>query len=500
MMGLERMSLVTFADVLEVNWIILYFIYGQVFFITGLVTGLQWRRRSALELARPLPWLAAFGVAHGLNEWGYIFVPLQALYLSDAVVQFMVISHLLLLAVSFFFLYQFGVELMLPQLPEQHWLRAVPAVTLVVWGMAVALEATLSPDPLSELVAIGDGWSRYMLAFPGAILAHLGLLRQARQMRGLGLQQIARYLTGAALAFSMYAIVGGLVVPTAPMFPGNLLNYALLDRTVHLPAPVFRSLCGLGIAFFVVRSLEVFQVEADRRIEEMEHSQLLTADRERIGRELHDGIIQNIYAAGLGLEEVQHLVLESPRLARQRVAEVMDALNKTIRDIRNYIFDLQAKEECQGLEKVLEELVQDLRLDTLLEVDLEVCGEPCCSLEAGSVAHFEQIAREALSNVVQHSGARRVTVSLEYLGDTTRLLVADDGRGLPAEAANNGGDPGYGLRNMQARAGLLGGELALESGPGLGLRVILTVPCDKDSGIVSKKEFPARELAHFAGR
>ena len=100
----------TLTEILEVNWIILYFVYGLVFFATGLVTALQWRRQSSLELARPLPWLAAFGIAHGLNEWGYIFIPLQALYLDDIVVRLMIITHLLLLAASFFFLFQFGVE------------------------------------------------------------------------------------------------------------------------------------------------------------------------------------------------------------------------------------------------------------------------------------------------------------------------------------------------------------------------------------------------------
>ena len=75
--------MITLTEVLEVNWIILYFVYGQVFFIMGLVTGLQWRHQSQLELARALPWLAAFGITHGLTEWGYIFIPLQALYLAS---------------------------------------------------------------------------------------------------------------------------------------------------------------------------------------------------------------------------------------------------------------------------------------------------------------------------------------------------------------------------------------------------------------------------------
>lgn len=470
--------MVTLTDILEVNWVILYFVYGQVFFITGLVTGLQWYRRSRLELARPLPWLAAFGLAHGLNEWGYIFIPLQAQYLPDPVVRLMIIAHLLLLAVSFFFLFQFGVELLLPAFPRRRWLRAVPAAVLVLWGLAVLLRGMWVQERLNVLFAIGDGWSRYFLCLPGSLLAHLGLLRQARRVREMGLRRIARYLVGAAVAFAIYGLVGGVVVPTAPVFPANLLNYALLDRTVHVPAPVFRSFCGLAMSFFVVRFLEVFEVERDRRIDEMEHAQLLTADRERIGRELHDGIIQNIYAAGLNLEDALHRLAQSPERARGQIQAVMGALDQTIQDIRNYIFDLQGDEVARDLESRLQELVQDLRLDTLLEVDLQIIGPRCCRPPQQLTAHFTQIAREALSNVVQHAQAGQAQVTLAYEGHQIRLVVADDGAGLEPAILETAAPDGHGIPNMQARARLLGGELAIRSAGGQGTEVTVTAPCD----------------------
>jgi signal transduction histidine kinase len=473
----RRLFVVTLTEVLEVNWIILYFVYGQVFFITGLVTGLQWRRRSDLELARPLPWLAAFGIAHGLNEWGYIFVPLQALYLDDTVVRLMVIAHLLLLAISFFFLFQFGVELILPLLPRHRWLRAAPSAMLLLWGVAVFLRGTLVQDPLNVLIAIGDGWSRYLLALPGALLSSIGLFHQARQMRDMELSRIAAYLTGAAVAFLVYVLVGGLIVPTSPVFPASLVNYSLLDRTVQIPAPVFRSLCGLAMAFFIVRSLEVFQVESDRRIAEMEQAQILAADRERIGRELHDGIVQNIYAAGLGLEEAHHLVGESPDKAQRQIRAVMDALNRTIQDIRRYIFDLRVAEQSRELEVVLENLVQDLRLDTLLDVHLEVTGQRCCWLGSDQVAHVIQIAREALSNVVQHAQATQVTVNLSYLGDVTQLTVTDNGKGMAPHVLSDNGHQGQGTTNMQYRARLVGGNLVMANRPDGGFHLELTIPC-----------------------
>jgi signal transduction histidine kinase len=476
---------VTLTKVLEVNWIILYFVYGQVFFITGLVTGLQWRRQSELELARSLPWLAAFGIAHGLNEWGYIFIPFQALYLADSVVRTMVIGHLLLLAVSFFFLFQFGMELMLPLLPRQRWLRALPVTVLFLWGCAVFLRMVLKQESLTVLIAIGDGWSRYFLCLPGAILALEGLRRQADYMREIGFPHIAHYLAGAAVAFAAYAVAGGLMVPTAPVFPANLLNYALLDRTIHIPAPVFRSVCGLAMAFFVVRSLDVFHVEADRRLTEMERVQALAADRERIGRDLHDGIIQNIYAAGLTLEDTHHLVHENPALAQHRIRAVMDALDRTIHDIRRYIFDLRAAKRQRELESVLEDLVRDLRLDTFLEVDLEVVGRRCCLLDDERVSHIRQFAREALSNVVQHADATHVTVTLAYFGETTCLTIADNGKGIDLDASDNGVCHGQGMANMQARARLMDGHLAVNSAPGQGLRLELTIPCnDGREGVI----------------
>ncbi|HSR33870.1 MAG TPA: ATP-binding protein [Anaerolineae bacterium] len=471
----------TLTEILEINWIILYSVYGQVFFVTGLVAGLQWRRGSNLELARPLPWLAAFGIAHGLNEWGYIFIPLQALYLDDAVVRLLVIAHLMLLAFSFFFLLQFGVELILSRLSRHsphQWLRVMPTIMLLVWGITVFLRGTLAQDPLNVLVAIGDAWSRYLLAFPGAILASIGLFRHARQMRQMELPRIATYLTGAAIAFVAYALVGGLIVPANPLFPSNLINYALLDRTIQIPAPVFRSLCGLAMAFFVVRSLEVFQVESDRRIAEMEQANVLAADRERIGRELHDGIVQNIYAAGLGLEEARHLVIEDPGKAQGQIRAVMDALNRTIHDIRRYIFDLRVAEQNRELEVVLEDLVQDLRLDTLLDVHLEVTGQRCCSLDSAQVAHVTQVAREALSNVVQHASATQVTVNLSYLSGATRLAVTDNGIGIAPDALTDNGYQGQGMANMRDRARLLGGKFAMDSEPGRGLRLELTIPCN----------------------
>jgi len=488
-------------QVLEVDWVILYFIYGLVFFIMGLVTGLQSRRRSRLELARALPWLAGFGLAHGLVEWGYIFIPLQAQHLYGAsslsgfnllnyifvplqtqfnlppLVVLMIAAHLLLLAVSFFCLFQFGTELLLPLFPRQRWLRAVPAAILFLWVIGLVLRAILVSEPLNVLVAIGDAWSRYFLCFPGAILAHLGLLRQARQVRAMGLSHIAVYLTGAAVAFSVYALAGGLLVPEAPFFPADRLNYPLLMRTIGIPAPVFRSVCGLAMAFFVVRFLDIFEIETDSLIADMEQERILAADRGRIGRELHDGVIQNIYSAGLVLEDADHLVVEDPGLAQQRLHTVMGTLNQTIDEIRGYVFDLQPPPLCE-LHTSLRNLVRSLQLDTRLEVEFRVTEHCPGQLAPQQTANLTQIAREALRNVVQHADARRVVIGLQCDDERVCLTVADDGKGLDPALPAGAGQQGWGITNMRARAELMGGQFTLDSAPGQGMRLTVTAPYD----------------------
>jgi signal transduction histidine kinase len=124
----------------------------------------------------------------------------------------------------------------------------------------------------------------------------------------------------------------------------------------------------------------------------------------------------------------------------------------------------------------------------MLDVELEVQGQRCCWMSEQQVGHITQIAREALSNVVQHSGATHVVVSLGYTGDTTSLTVEDDGRGIPADPQPSEGHGGQGVANMQARARMLGGELIMNRAQGGGLCLRLIVPCDGVKDLESAAE------------
>jgi hypothetical protein len=108
-------------ELFETNRIIVLSVYGQVFFVLGLAIALQSRKRSTLPLARTLPWLAGFGIVHAFVEWGYLFVPIQSVFLPGPLIELLLVVQLALKALSFALLLQFGAELLLSMPRSAAW-------------------------------------------------------------------------------------------------------------------------------------------------------------------------------------------------------------------------------------------------------------------------------------------------------------------------------------------------------------------------------------------
>lgn len=466
------------------NEVVIYAIYGQVFFVLGLAIALQSRRYSRLELAGSLPLLAGFGLTHGLVEWGYVFIPIQAEYLPGSVIQLLYLGQSFLLVTSFTLLLRFGVQLNTPELFSSRWGRIVPWAWYGAWWASLFAAWLFGMASPARLLNDWELISRYTMAFPGAALAAYGLRRHALdRIQPMALPHIVAFLRLAGWALATYAFFGGLVGPASSIFLANWLNYELVERLTGIPVPVFRSLCGLVLTYGMIRAMEVFQLETDRLIEEMEQRYLLTSERERIGRELHDGTIQAIYAAGLMIEDAARRLTDEPAVARARLDQAMHSLNQTIQDIRRYIFELRTADGSASLEEELEALVQDLRVNTLVEVRLHTEGQPAYTFSPDRRQHIVQIAREALSNVARHAHARHVDVALCWHEDGLTLEICDDGIGFEVAEVLRGaedgvppaGSAGHGLGNMRRRAELLGGHLEVASAPGHGTRLRLDV-------------------------
>jgi len=208
-------------------------------------------------------------------------------------------------------------------------------------------------------------------------------------------------------------------------------------------------------------------------------------ERERIGMDLHDGIIQSIYAVGLSLELGRLVLTESPNEmheVQEHITSAIGGLNNIIRDIRSYIMDLQpAGIQSEPLTIALERLVREFRANTLVQVDLDVLNDLDDGLADNCRLALFHITQEALANVAKHAHASTVSVQLGRLHDRVMLKVKDDGAGFDSEKI--GGIPGHGLSNMAVRARSLGGDLTVTSTPGQGTNVRAILPAHPTANV-----------------
>jgi len=187
----------------------------------------------------------------------------------------------------------------------------------------------------------------------------------------------------------------------------------------------------------------------------------LFEDRDRIARDLHDLVIQRLYATGMSLEGTMPMITRPE--AKSRISNAVDAMDDTIKDIRATIFALQARDHADAQPDIRASIVALVdEMTPLLGFAPSVrLGAGLTAEIAGDVAEQALAAlREALSNAARHAGASQVDVAVDLGSDGVLVVrVTDDGTGIPAESGSGGRRSG--LRNLASRADKLGGELVL---------------------------------------
>ncbi len=193
-------------------------------------------------------------------------------------------------------------------------------------------------------------------------------------------------------------------------------------------------------------------------------------DRERIAKELHDGVIQALFAVGMGLQGTALMSPDADHAAR--VEGAVAELDRVIRDLRNYIFGLRPgiladRQLDQALRQTAREFEDRSGVVTVVDIDELIASEL-----ASTAADVIQAAREALSNVGRHAEATTCRLSLHREEDSAVLEVDDDGRGFDPETTRRGD----GLTNLEERAEEMGGKISIESAPDQGTMVRILIP------------------------
>jgi signal transduction histidine kinase len=341
----------------------------------------------------------------------------------------------------------------------------------------------------------------------------VSIAEHARELAGADAAQILTTTSSAGLLDVVAAVgayaqqVQGQSVPAAKSISGEVIETGKPlhtdDATAHGHAyqPIIR-LGHVGPAIFVplrvrgratgtlmvanlkggrlfdegtIRLVETFADQASVAIEYGRAQRNLQRlglmdERERIAKELHDGIIQSLFAVGMGLQSTA-LQAVSPETGN-RIEAAVGELDRVIRDLRNYIFGLRPGILAdRQLDQALSALGEEVQASS--HVLIEVNVDAALAADLSSRSHeIVQITREALSNVARHAQAKHSEVRLARQGSKAVLTIEDDGIGFDVR----GDSAGNGLRNMRERAAAMGGAVRLTSNAGKGTRLRLTLP------------------------
>ncbi len=232
-----------------------------------------------------------------------------------------------------------------------------------------------------------------------------------------------------------------------------------------------------GIAQEVARSFareQELQHEVLHRKEITESLRQVIDERILLGRNLHDSVIQTIYASGLGLAATRSLLHTDPSEAERRLLQVHGNLNETIRELRTYITGLEPESlPAVRFQETMQNVVDALQPPKGWAANLDADEAIVARLPAETRVQLLQILREALSNAARHGQANSIRITVAAVRNGVALTITDDGTGFAPNLHNLGGK---GLSNMRARAHDLGGKLDIISDPGKGTSLLLTLP------------------------
>ena len=318
---------------------------------------------------------------------------------------------------------------------------------------------------VTTAIAITTGFTNTFFVFYYPVLINFSIVFHRRRV-AFGL---------AALGIGAYVLVS--------LFTSGGIDADSGDERVLIARVV--SMFGVVIAANLMTRIErerriaAVEAERERAAENLELQRramtaeiAVTRERGRIAREIHDGIAQEVYMLGLGLETALELADRDPAAVKERLSSLLPVAKQTLLHTRNYLYDLKPLFDGEeGLVTLAQNQVQEFTAITGLPVDLTVQGEPR-TIEVQRATALYRMIQESLANVLKHAQASHVRLVIAFEPDAVRIAIEDDGVGFDPASHR----VGYGLANIRERAEELGGECEMVTSAGHGTLVTARVP------------------------
>ncbi|OEF98167.1 sensor histidine kinase [Desulfuribacillus alkaliarsenatis] len=464
---------------MEREYFFLYLIYGLVFVAMGIYASYKKDKDvNHIPLVRSLKYLGAFGVTHGLSEW-VTMVVITGLY--DEYYLYMFYIKQTLKAVSFVFLMYFGLSLLVRKVETYlKYVKLLPIVIFLVWCAGIIWLVVKNgafyhlDSPEFNVVLL-----RYFMGLPGAMITAWALYLQAVSLAKKKLFLIQIKYKRLATIFFCYGIVDGLFVRKMDFFPASVINNTLFIELFGFPIQFLKIFIGIAINYLLIDVISTFDWEQKEKLKKLEQQRIANEERKKLGLEVHDSIIQNMYAATL---KIQFLLSNkaSSKMEDQEKAEILhevkadlgDAIKKTREFISQTTFE---QVELRELKSKVRTLVETYNNNS--GVAIAVALEDADSLAEGNLStksstNIYYIIQEAINNAAKHSKGSIIRVAMKVYSDKLEFKIIDDGVGLQLDHINP--VMHLGMKSMYKRAEDIGAKLTIqERNPGTEVEIIM---------------------------
>lgn len=242
---------------------LLYFFYGLSFFTMGFGIFLKKKTFSRLRLAETLWLLAFFGILLGLREWVELYLIIGELSLSAGEFYLIKLFSTVLMTLSFFFLFQFGMELLHITNESLKKLNYIPFIFFILWLILVNSQVILSELDLKGFL-LYDNYARYILALPGSLVTAYALIKYSQETRELDIHRIPRNLKIAGLFFIFFALFGGIIQNSDGALAEDPSRTIFIFTLIPIEAVLI--IVAIGIAFSILSTLDIFDIDTRNRI------------------------------------------------------------------------------------------------------------------------------------------------------------------------------------------------------------------------------------------
>ncbi|UWG95444.1 sensor histidine kinase [Dehalobacter sp. DCM] len=413
-----------------------------------------------LSIVKSIKYLGLFGIFHGVGEWLSMIIRLEICHPHYYVPVYN--TNSVIKAISFTFLLYFGLSLLPMREKDRRFVLKLPVILLVICligysGLIIRFGAAYHIyHPIYTVFAL-----RYILGFLSCMISAVALYINAAYIKKTKSEKISSPYKNLAWVFVIYGFIEGLLVSKADFFPANVINKDLLGASFSLAPLIIKALVGFVILLLLVKVIDTFTWEQEEKIDRLEKLRIAAEERSKLGIEIHDGIIQELFAAGLKVEYLSGH--KSDEQCDKLLEEIKRDLNSSIDKIRSFISeDAHDMISLNNLKESLDKLASKLNPDQKVRITISCRISPYTSgyLPPIYATQIYYIIQEALTNVMKHAGATEADVLIESRQDHIYLTVTDNGIGFHLK--NQDPNSHFGLRGMQDRAEQIGGTFTIE--------------------------------------